>query len=78
MNHVIIRKIEYYLPFQFIQIEARKILKKELQRDLQFMALGFLTTQIKEQIIILVLLASIDQCCNIPHQSSYLDFVSIY
>ncbi len=78
MNHVIIRKIEYYLPFQFIQIEERKILKEELQRDLQFMALESLTTQIKEQIIILVQQASKDQCCNNPHQSSYLDFVSIY
>ena len=52
-NHVIIRKIECYLPSQFIRIEEQKTLKLEPQRDLLFGALESLATQIKELIIIL-------------------------
>jgi hypothetical protein len=78
MNHAIIRKIQYYLPFQFIQIQELKTLKQELQTDLLIGALESLTTQIMELKIILVLQASKDQYCNILLQSSFLDFVSIY
>ena len=78
MNHVIIRKIECYLPSQFIHIEEQKTLKLEPQRDLLIGALESLTTQIMELKIILVLQASKDQYCNILLQSSFLDFVSIY
>jgi hypothetical protein len=77
MNHEIIRKIEYYLPFQ-VQIEEQNILKQELQKVLQIMVFELLVTQIKEFIIILVLQASRDQCYNIPLHSYYHDFISIY
>jgi hypothetical protein len=53
MNHVIIRKIECYLPSQFIHIEEQKTLKLEPQRDLLIGALESLAIQIKELIIIL-------------------------
>ena len=78
MNHVIIRKIECYLPSQFIHIEEQKTLKLEPQRDLLIGALESLAIQIKELIIILDQQASKDQYCNILHQNSYFDFVSIY
>jgi|LauGreDrversion4_2_1035121.scaffolds.fasta_scaffold174946_1 hypothetical protein len=77
MNHEIIRKIEYFLPFQFIQIEEQNILKQGLLKVLQIIESEFLITQIKESIIILVLQASKDQCYNIPLHSYYHDFISI-
>lgn len=77
MNHEIIRKIEYFLPFQFIQIEEQNILKQGLLKVLQIIESEFLITQIKESIIILFLQASKDQCYNIHLHSYYHDFISI-